>query len=254
MIMDILWHELEANRYQLDYYAITICKGEIVKKKAYYLLPKEEQNQRIGQFGLDYLIDNGMLRCFSVGVDNTDSAMKYDFHLQTDFCELAYDVFSDGIEFFEVDKVNKVASIIANNQLSWVNRIVGCRIKENNLQNICIYFSCIDEEEYSQVQNVIEKIFCELSMNINNATVFTGENSWLHLVALDFFSDFYKIKLYFKFKKEYNVQQILKKFKDTNNYGAVQKIVESNAFIEGIQVSITKNQKVSYCFYLKKKD
>lgn len=250
--MEILWQTIESNNYELDYYAITICKGKRVKEKVYYLLPKEEQSRKTGQFCLDYLIDNGIMRCFSFGVNNIDAALKYDFQLQTDFCELAYDVFSDGIDFFDAEGVRKVFSVIEKNRLPWANRIVGCRIKENILQNLSVYFSCIDEKEYTQVQNIIEELLGVLSMNTNDAVFFKGENSWLHLVALDFSNEFCKLKLYFKFKKEYDLQQIIKEFEITENHEIVKEIVNSNAYIEGIQVAFSKDQQASYCFYLKK--
>ncbi|MBO4990292.1 MAG: hypothetical protein J6D37_08180 [Clostridia bacterium] len=242
--MYIDWNTLKSAG-QLDYFSVTIQNGQVQKQRAYYL---REKNSPLatGIDALDDLIFSGYARCFSNAIGTDGNYRKLDLTVQSDFHAIILQRLEKTTCFSFYQCLSDFENFISENKMEFLNNIIGTTIsKENRLKNLCFYYKNMKIDEISWLNCFLDKyriddlVFPELN-----------EKGWIQLLAFDFSEKGTKIKIYFKFKRSYPLNNILEIFGNENKEIA-KEIIMSNGFIEGLQVAVGRSMSVSYNFYFK---
>lgn len=246
--MYIDWDGLLSSDEKLDYYSVTVSDGKIVRDRAYYLTVKNNVND-IGNYVFNSFLLKGYLKCFSYGTD------KYDFLITNNSQNIIYKECAENFSFFDLPQVCKFYGILNDYSFKFINHILGAKTsvndKQSEIQSICLYFrsngyfSLVNAKPF--IRDVLKKC-----LGIYDYNFFNLNKVHLHLIALDFSRNEFKVKFYFKFNGDFDFKELEKSFGKTANSKSVSDIVNSNGRLEILQVAVNNSNKTTYNFYFRK--
>ena len=251
-MINIDWNGLKSDCSNLYCYAISLRDGEIIRSRAYFHSEKFVESHPVNEI-LDELVSSKLARCFSYGKDKSSDYIKYDLHVYPADCFKAYEKL-EKINFFDLSKIKLYRLITQSNNFKFFNRTLGAKVSiENELQNICVYFSNNDKLALDCCKKYINELCVEFGLQNGFCIPYSAKDCWLYIVALDFSDTEFKLKFYIEFSKDFDNNQLLTSFENTKNYGRVKEIAESNGKILGYQIAVSDREGISYNFYLDQK-
>lgn len=249
--MEVDWASLKVKSPRLYCFAITIYNGAIIRNRAYYSVD-ENGISETGNDIIDDLIKNNLAQCFSRGYDEKQDIVKYDLHANLEKMALLYTMLSN-ISIFNYHKVKAFKELTAKANIAVENGTIGVKISsaDYNIENLCLYFKCLQELTILESQNFILNLCKTYNLNESICLPIGDNKLYLRLIALDFSEEAFKLKLYFHFRETYNPSCFLGVFEGSPNCPLIKEILKVNGSIWGFQIAILSNGEVTYNFYLK---
>lgn len=252
--MFIDWESLNKKDFPIDYYGITLKDGAVVKNRIYYLTDGSAVTS------IDPCFNNLALRhfleCFSLGKENDNNLIKYDFKVNKEHWKNIIKIISNSFRFCSKKTLQTVLSVLSVFEKEFYLRVLGMTFNKqtSNTENICFYFYSHERIDIATNFNIINKLcsfFLKEKTKEKIYWPFCNEFGYLCFIAVDFFANApNKIKFYFEFLHGYERSLFLAPFIKTNMFTKVFDLINSNARIDMLQIAISENGKISYNFYL----
>ncbi len=240
---------------EIDYLTITVCRGLVVRSRKYFRCEQVKD----ACVGIDYfnraLLHNKLL-CFSVGID--DSCIKYDFALREIDVKKLYDELDAAFDYFALEKIKRLCEFFARHNIKCDNHVLGIRVSSdgvNKCTGICLYFRLSEKDVvrryYERFIREISALFFDKPMQVYIPKVASCR---LHMIALDFSKNEFKLKLYYEFGEEKEL--IASRFLDADdlNIAAIQTAVDNNGRLEFFQMALKEHGVPSYNLYFKPRE
>lgn len=240
--MRIDWRSLRSD-LPLEYFALTVGGGKTLDKKAYFCVDSKRET---GIVAFDALCAEGVLRPFSYGVDECGTE-KYDFEIVREFsavCNALAEIYTF-IDLAKIQEYEKAFEAYGTCR----GKILGVKSDARGVKSVCLYFRTNLPCLSSEARDIV-RIITDGRVEFDLRPVFeNGGHAKLYLVALDFSDKINKVKLYFKFDRQFGNECVAECLKNTDNYEIAKDIANSNGFIEGFQIAMFG--KTTYNFYIK---